>query len=127
MRSFWFALLLSGCFNPPDGVFDTAHCADASDVEASFAAVATHYETYCTTCHGTDRTGADRRGAPEDVNYDVFDGSSARPFLTWTRSTDGTMPPMGRMPSQAELLELRGFLECVAAANDLVGDDDSAD
>jgi mono/diheme cytochrome c family protein len=116
---------LAGCFTPPTEPWSDS-CADTSKGdEAAYEAVARpHFEAYCTLCHGS--TSEDRHGSPTFLNYDLYAGATLINELTWQRSVDGTMPPMGRMPSNAQLLALKEFLECNAVLQEQQGDDDDS-
>jgi cytochrome c5 len=85
-----------------------------------------YFETYCFLCHASDST--DRHEAPAHANYDTFEAAQFSNFVTWARSIDGTMPPMGKMPSTEELTTLLDWLNCTLAVQEqnAADDDDSA-
>ena len=104
-----------------------APCADPSlGEQAAFEADALPiFETYCSWCHSTDRSGEeDRKAAPDDVNFDDYDYVRRNTYLTWLRLTDRTMPPMGKLPSAEEYQQILDFLSCADAAR--AGDDDDS-
>lgn len=123
------ALPLTACDEPvPDGVVDGT-CDDLSlGSEAAFdASVGEIFDTYCTLCHAEDRPvdgDGGRRGAVPGVDYDTYENTIFVPSTTWRRMADRTMPPMGRMPSTAELETVLEFLNCAMAIRQ--GDDDDS-
>lgn len=121
------ALALTAC-DPavPDGDVD-GRCGDLTVAEqGNFdAAIGPLFDAYCVFCHDSAKGSAtDRRGAVSGVDYDTLEGAARFPALTWRRLTDGTMPPMGRMPSTDELEILLEFLNCAEGAAQ--GDDDDS-
>jgi len=122
-----FFVGIAACDPPaPDGSVDGS-CDDLDrGREAYFeSTVKPHFEAYCTLCHAAD--SADRHAAPVHANYDTFDSATFSNFVTWNRSIDGTMPPMGKMPSTDELALLLDFLNCNLAVLELeAGDDDDS-
>lgn len=124
-------LLLAGC-DPaiPEGGPDAASCADLSQGEAAWfeSDVQPILETYCAWCHWTDKDGEERHAAPPGVNFDDYDYIKPNTWLTWVRLKDGTMPPMGRMPSTEEYQTVLDFLSCLDAVREaeLADDDDSS-
>ncbi len=95
--------------------------ADDSQAEAdscSLAASSTTWENwgagffagYCRTCHSSGT--ADRRGAPEAVNFDSeADALAQLDAVERTVLDDGTMPIGGGVPD-VELERLREYLAC---------------
>ena len=49
--------------------------------------------SHCTRCHGTDVTGADRNGAPDDVNLDSYGGARTSGALADAEIQGDEMPP----------------------------------
>jgi len=126
------ALALSACDEPvPDGVVDGT-CADLTHGEEAWfdAEIQPLFDTYCTICHASTVTSASsdvgRRGAVPLVDFDTHESAVLDPDTTWSRMIDRTMPPMGRVPSTAELETLLDFLNCAAAIDDALGDDDDS-
>lgn len=75
-------------------------------------------ESYCTRCHSSTKVGADRRGAPEDHDFDTLAGivavgdhisdyAGAGPAATNT-----IMPPDAPRPSDEERLHLAEWVAC---------------
>jgi hypothetical protein len=123
---------LVGCAGPvPDGQVGQS-CEDASRGEQPWFEdeVLPIFEAYCTLCHAAElEVGAGpgtRRGATPDVDYDSWEGAGRYPELTWERMADRTMPPMGAVPTTAELETLLEFLSCREIAEGDDDDDDSA-
>ncbi len=131
MRWLPLLILLLGC-DPaiPDGNPAPASCGDIAEGEQAYfeSDVEPILETYCAWCHWSDKEGEDRHAAPEAVNFDDYEYIKPNTFLTWARMKDGTMPPMGRMPSTEEYQTVLDFLSCLDAVREaeLADDDDSS-
>ena len=53
----------------------SAGCAAAGVTGLTYANFAQgFFGTYCTRCHSVSKTGADRTGAPADINFDTLQG-----------------------------------------------------
>lgn len=61
-------------------------------------------EANCTRCHSSSKEGPDRNGAPEGVNFDSYDGISARKDAAREMVTAGAMPPTGPLPEDDQAL-----------------------
>jgi uncharacterized membrane protein len=61
-------------------------------------------DTRCTGCHSSTRQGADRNGAPIDVNLDTYGGAVASSDRANARIQGGSMPPSGGIPSDERAL-----------------------
>ncbi len=57
-------------------------------------------ETHCLSCHSASVSGADRNGAPLDVNFDTYDETYALADKSNQRIQSGTMPPSGPLSDQ---------------------------
>jgi cytochrome c5 len=66
----------------------------------------------CTTCHSSKLAGAERGGAPDDLNYDDSTKVQEEAELMYGETTEGVMPPSGKL-SAAELEDLRVYLACL--------------
>ncbi len=54
------------------------------------------FEQVCMNCHNSAYTGAERHGAPSDVNWDTYNGTTTLKKDHGTeRAQSGTMPPFG--------------------------------
>ena len=53
-------------------------------------------ESYCTRCHSS--SAANRRGAPEGVDFDTYAAAAAAAEMANQRVQAGTMPPSGASP-----------------------------
>jgi uncharacterized membrane protein len=51
------------------------------------------FQTVCTTCHSTQKTGGARNGAPTDVNFDQYASASASAEQAAIEVNVGAMPP----------------------------------
>lgn len=75
---------------------------------------------YCTRCHASDLTGADRHGAPSFHDFDTVSGVRAvRVHIDETSAsgpaaTNTSMPPDGDRPTVAERALLGEWLACRA-------------
>lgn len=74
------------------------------------------FARYCTSCHSTQLTGADRSGAPTGLNFDSEDTilSNLSTIRTSTLGKEPTMPPGGG-PTPTELSLLDEWLTCSAS------------
>jgi cytochrome c5 len=76
------------------------------------------FAAYCTRCHASTVTGADRNGAPADHNYETVEG--VRAFMveidevaaSGPNATNDAMPFLGSEPSLAERQLLGQLLAC---------------
>jgi len=75
---------------------------------------------YCTGCHSTQVSGGQRRGAPDDHNFDTQDGVQLDLDHVDAASASGPaahntyMPPYGPMPTDFEREQLGQWLACGA-------------
>ncbi|MEZ4403063.1 MAG: hypothetical protein R3B06_23775 [Kofleriaceae bacterium] len=75
---------------------------------------------YCTRCHASTLTGADRHGAPSFHDFDtVFGVRAVRAHIDETTAsgpaaTNTSMPPDGDQPTLAERVTLGQWLACGA-------------
>lgn len=72
------------------------------------------FDPYCSYCHSSERQGDERHGAPEGLDYDVFDRATDRNLTTWARVASAEMPPLGALPSQEGYAQLLEFLNCTS-------------
>jgi mono/diheme cytochrome c family protein len=76
--------------------------------------------SYCTSCHSSTLSGADRNGAPDDHDYDTLDGILLvadhidEHAASGPDAANDEMPPSGPMPSDAEREMLGAWLACEA-------------
>jgi len=123
------ALVLAACEPEVPGSLDR-ECDDARRAEVTSQAyfdtvmVPTIFEPHCAYCHWSDRTGDARHGAPVGVDYDTADAASSRISTTWFRVSTYDMPPMGKVPTLAEMATLNEWLNCALAES--IGDDDDS-
>lgn len=61
---------------------------------------------YCLRCHSVSNQGADRNGAPADVNFDSYQDVTANAERASTKISAGTMPPGGGLPAEDRALFL---------------------
>jgi uncharacterized membrane protein len=51
------------------------------------------FQTVCTNCHSTSKTGSARNGAPTDINFDQFSSASSHAEQAAIEVNVGAMPP----------------------------------
>lgn len=95
------ALALAGC---PLGV-----CPD--DSEVAWEDVEPIFTAHCTRCHDSARTGGERAGAPEGIDFDNPEAALVGASLSWTKVRAGTMPPSGAL-DEADQELLREWWAC---------------
>lgn len=81
----------------------------------------TFFDTYCTSCHSSARTGAMRGGAPVGRDYDTLAGirkdlsAIDSEAAAGPNGTNTSMPSSLPRPSEAERMTLGQFLACEQA------------
>jgi cytochrome c5 len=116
MRKILFlAVFLSACTDTASGT--GASCPTASPpTYDSFGKM--FFDTYCTSCHSSARTGVQRGGAPVGRDYDTLAGIRAGLTVIDSRAASGpnetneTMPLGLPFPTLAERTTLGQFLAC---------------
>lgn len=77
--------------------------------------------SYCTSCHSSTLSGADRNGAPAGEDFDTIEGILAAAEHIDEHAAAGPdaanedMPPSGPMPTDAEREMLGAWLACETA------------
>lgn len=75
-------------------------------------------EDYCTRCHSSERTGADRNNAPLDHDFDTLLGILGHAehidehAAAGPNATNTIMPPSGAAPTVEERRQLGEWLAC---------------
>ncbi len=75
-------------------------------------------EDYCTRCHSSELTGADRNGAPSFHDFDTVFGIRAvsehidETTASGPAATNDSMPPDGDTPSLEERQQLGEWIAC---------------
>lgn len=74
------------------------------------------FQTVCTTCHGTTKTGGARNGAPGDINFDDYASASSYAEQAAIEVNVGAMPPesSGLSLTQAQKTTLFDWAMCGA-------------
>jgi hypothetical protein len=89
-------------------------CPDGSTV--TWAQAGPIFEAQCTSCHSVDKTGAQRSGAKEAVDYDdadlAFNSAGTTAEGSWYRIYDGTMPPGDDTVPEADALIIHEWFSC---------------
>lgn len=62
--------------------------------------VAPIFDANCIGCHAAYREGAERNGAPVDVNFDTYEGAEESGERANTRVQAGSMPPPGPLSAE---------------------------
>lgn len=104
--------LINGC---PSLTSPQANPGDPIDGDTFATFAGPLLDTYCTRCHSTARTGADRNGAPIGYNWD--DEASVRMHLPEMRNAVGVvnfMPPNDPRPTCAERQRLVRWIDASA-------------
>ncbi|MEQ1566863.1 MAG: hypothetical protein ABMA64_14570 [Myxococcota bacterium] len=71
--------------------------------------------TWCTPCHAATVVGEDRRGAPDDVDFDTYESAARWADRIVARTgPDGAMPPAGGL-TEAEAAGLERWVSCGSA------------
>jgi mono/diheme cytochrome c family protein len=117
-KALFLAFLLGACGGGDSGTGSDCPTASAPTY-VTFGK--TFFDTYCTSCHSSARTGTMRGGAPAGLNYDTLEGirkdlsgidgeAAAGP-----NGTNTGMPISLPRPSDAERTTLGQFLACEQA------------
>ena len=109
------AALLPACGDDGGGLPATlSECPD--DSTASWATAGPVFEAHCTSCHRSDKTGSERVGAEEGVDYDTADlaynSPETTPVGTWAEIYGGSMPPGDASVPVADALIIHEWLSC---------------
>jgi len=78
------------------------------------------FELYCLGCHSEQKLGADRKGAPPEVNWDTLEAIQAgkreidKRAAAGPRATNQFMPDESPRPTMMERLQLGEWLACGA-------------
>jgi uncharacterized membrane protein len=115
----------SDAHSESEGVATDATCPPGSAL--SYETFGRDFMTsYCTRCHSSSLSGPARNGAPNDHDFDTFEGIMAQAehideyAAAGPSATNTEMPPSGAAPSEDERLKLGEWLACETAedAND---------
>lgn len=100
--------------NKPIAVPTSSNCSKGTKLNyANFGAV--FISSYCTSCHSSELTGADRYGAPAGSDFETY--KSLAVSLSGIKAKAGfgktAMPPSGQVPSDERKL-LDEWIDCGA-------------
>ncbi len=76
------------------------------------------FDDYCTRCHSTTKSGADRQHAPAGYNWDDYDSIAEHAAdidsvaASGPRASNDFMPPSDPRPTQSERRALGEWLAC---------------
>jgi hypothetical protein len=106
---------LLACGNNGGGLPATlSECPDDSTVNWDVAGPV--FEAHCTSCHNSTKSGSERVGATEDVDYDTADLAYNSPETTasstWSQIYGGAMPPGDATVPEADALIIHEWLSC---------------
>lgn len=85
---------LTACGSDDEGEEESLPEVDCSGAIPTFDQV-TAFSEACTNCHSTSLSGADRHGAPTDINWDDYDSAKANAEHGAEEVFEGEMPPEG--------------------------------
>ena len=104
------------CTACSDGGSDEGWNGDCDDPAApSYESFGEQFMTsYCTRCHSSQRTGAERNTAPVGYDFDTVEGVRLYMEDVSEEVSVGGMPPTPPKPSQAEIDTLTGWIACGA-------------
>jgi len=51
------------------------------------------FQTVCTSCHSSDKTGNARNGAPPEINFDLYSSANSHAEQAAIEVNAGAMPP----------------------------------
>lgn len=89
-----FMVIVISCGDKLDPVFDISPDDDDDDETITYNQhIKPLLDTYCIGCHAGYLQGADRNGAPPQVNLDTYAGAVASAERGNIRIQGGTMPP----------------------------------
>ncbi len=108
-----------GANDGSDGSSDTGVPLDCDDAGTWATTGQPLMLTWCTGCHSSQKTGADRHGAPDAVNLDSLAGFAASAENALARMEAGTMPAGGGLSAQ-ELRQIRSWVDCGLAGEEAV-------
>lgn len=109
------ALVLSACGGGSSG---TGSICPTTDPPTYDTFGKNFFDTYCTSCHSSARTGSARGGAPSGLNYDTLAGVRADldgidgEAAAGPDATNTSMPEGLPKPTQAERLTLGQYIAC---------------
>ena len=86
---FAVALPLTACGGDDEG----GSSVDCTSGVPAFAEVSAF--SVCTNCHSSDKSGADRKNAPTEVNFDVYESAAEHAHHAAEAVEAGHMPPRG--------------------------------
>ena len=105
-----------GCGDKIDPIQTFESVLDPSEDQITYTSeIQALLETHCLLCHTTSNQGAERNGAPINVNFDTYGDIVIWMSEASLRIQSGTMPPTGGIPQDDRMLFQRwiddGFLE----------------
>jgi uncharacterized membrane protein len=119
LLALWLALPIACDAGDDEGTPSGALCPDDSTLTwDSFGQQ--FFADYCTRCHSSELTGAQRQGAPNDHNFDTVQAVRAEIDHTDAEAAAGpdavntSMPIGGPTPTEAERMKLGEWLACGA-------------
>ena len=107
--------VLLACGGPPGGLPATlSECPTDSTVD--WAVVGPLFQAHCTACHSSEKSGSERVGAKEGVDYDTadlaFNSAETTPAISWAEIYSGSMPPGDATVPEADALAIHEWLSC---------------
>lgn len=110
---------LSSCDGNPYDDHEHTELGDDGPVIDCVSATIPHYTEVriwpkCIPCHSVLLTGPDRQGAPDDVNFDVYDSAVAHAEASVAEVYNGDMPTGGYVATEEEKQSLYAWALCGA-------------
>lgn len=105
-------LVVGGCSDKDDPVSPVEEEVGGSlpDTVTYLTNMKSLFDSRCTSCHATTRSGSARNGAPAGVNFDTYTLARTNAVRGNTRVQAGTMPPTGSLP-QSERARFQKWLD----------------
>jgi uncharacterized membrane protein len=85
-------LVSSACGSSSDELPPTVDCSTVQPVP-TFSQVDA-FQSVCTNCHSSTKSGSARKGAPGSINFDQYDSASAHARQAAIEVNVGSMPPV---------------------------------
>lgn len=87
-----------------------------TDSAVDWAVAGPLFQANCTACHSSEKSGSERVGAQEGVDYDTADlainSAETTPAGSWAEIYSGSMPPGDASVPEADALVIHEWLSC---------------
>ena len=92
-------LIMLGCGEKADPVSEDGEKQQEHDITYT-EHISPILEENCTSCHSTEKQGAERNGASLNVDFNTYEDSSKSASRANARIQAGTMPPSGALSEE---------------------------